>query len=92
MLKKSIRLTGNLKFAVENVSKNCLLIQQKYSVVINCLSFQLNHSLNIFLADNASYVLVLQQKHFDMVILQNIKETYGDNFYKFTGVTPEVLC
>ena len=44
--------------------KNFLLSQQKYSVEIDCLSFQQNHSLNIFLNGNVSNILVLQHKYF----------------------------
>ena len=51
---------------------NCLFIAQKYSVEINYQSFQLNHSLNIFLTDNFSNILVFCV----MVFHQIIKEVY----------------
>ena len=62
--------------------KNYLLIQQKYSVKIDCLSFQQNHSLNVLLTDNASNILMFQQKYFVTVIQLEIKESYSD----LTGV------
>ena len=55
-------------------SKNDVLFQQKYSVEIDCLSFQLNYLLNIFLNDNVCYILLFQQKYFIMIIQQEIKQ------------------
>ena len=58
--------------------KNYLLpTQQKYSVEIGCLSFQQNQSLNIFLTEYFSNILVFQKKHFIIVIQQKIREIYG---------------
>ena len=59
-------------------SKNYQMIRQKYSAVIDCLSFQQNNSLNILLTDNVSNFLVFQQKYFATVIEQEIKESYVD--------------
>ena len=55
-----------------------MLIQQKYSVKIDWLSFQENHSLNIFLIDNVSNILRFHQKKLVMVIQQEIKQTLAD--------------
>ena len=64
-------------------SKKYLLVQDKYSFEIDCLSFQQNHSLNIPLISNVSNILMFQQKYYVMAIQQEIKQIYGD----LTGVS-----
>ena len=81
-----------MKFPAENVLKNNLLIQEKYSVEINCLSFQRNHSLNTFLTNNESNILVFQEKHVIMVIHQEIKHTYGDLTWVFSYMQINRKC
>ena len=81
MLINSIKFRENIiKYPV--CLKNDLLIQQKCSAEIDFLSYQRNHSLNIFLTENVSNNLVSQQKKFAMVIQREIEQIYGD----FTGI------
>ena len=59
-----------MKLPVENVFKKSPV----NSAEIDCLSFQQNHSLNIFLTSNVSNILVFLQKYFVMVIQQTLKK------------------